>query len=264
MLSFGWIVMKRKFFAGKKRDKKKLLIAFPLLGLYMLLFFNILYWLPELGISMSITYVIYGLFLLSFGFVYVKLFGVSLFKLRQNNFSHLLKSCGLCTTLFVLLLPFQYASISTVGTPEYLIYNNLIEISWTSYSLPFLIATLLIAPITEEIVYRGLLEEYFLQRKKVWLAILLPALLFALAHQRLSDVHIYIIIGCVLGFIYYRYRNLSINILCHHLGNVLVLLFDRGESPSLSFIGIYLISLFLFVLLFRKIKKRQTNRSLIL
>jgi membrane protease YdiL (CAAX protease family) len=68
----------------------------------------------------------------------------------------------------------------------------------------------------------------------VWAAIALSSLIFALAHQNLSEVLPLTVLGCVLGFVYTRSKNLLSSMLVHSLwnGGTLLSLFLLGSGAG--------------------------------
>ena len=79
-----------------------------------------------------------------------------------------------------------------------------------------------VAPIFEELLFRGIIFRVLLAHLKPWLALVGSALLFALMHPP-SSWPVIFAIGLGLGLVYYRSGNLLINIWAHALWNVLAL-----------------------------------------
>ncbi|MDR2146705.1 MAG: CPBP family intramembrane metalloprotease [Tannerella sp.] len=139
----------------------------------------------------------------------------------------------------------------------------------TSLSIPqidpyrYLLATLLIAPILEEITYRGFLQQYLINGKKpFWIIILVPALVFTISHiEKMTSWHIIFFVGILYGFIYYRFKNLTINILCHFLWNFLGITFVNQMTFNLYSIIIYCLSVILFTFIVIRIV-RQIKRNI--
>ncbi|MBD2313971.1 CPBP family intramembrane metalloprotease [Desertifilum sp. FACHB-1129] len=77
----------------------------------------------------------------------------------------------------------------------------------------------LAAPIFEEIIFRGFLLPSLTRYLPMAGAILVSALVFAIAHQSLSEILPLTMLGMVLGFVYSRSRNLLAPILLHSLWN---------------------------------------------
>jgi uncharacterized protein len=90
------------------------------------------------------------------------------------------------------------------------------------------------APFFEEIVFRGFLLPSLTRYIPVWGAIALSSLIFALAHQNLSEVLPLTVLGGVLGFVYTRSKNLLSSMLVHSLwnGGTLLSLFLLGSSAN--------------------------------
>lgn len=83
----------------------------------------------------------------------------------------------------------------------------------------FFITASLAAPIFEEIIFRGFLLPSLTRYMPMAVAIFASALVFALAHQSLSEILPLTTLGAVLGFVYSRSRNLLAPILLHSLWN---------------------------------------------
>lgn len=75
------------------------------------------------------------------------------------------------------------------------------------------------APLFEEILFRGFLLPSLTRYMSVGWAIALSGFIFAAAHLSLSEVLPLMLLGCLLGFIYTRSRNLLSPIVLHSLWN---------------------------------------------
>lgn len=84
---------------------------------------------------------------------------------------------------------------------------------------------LLLYPLLEEIFYRGLMLQLLRRYLPLWLAVLLPNLLFAFTHvgAGVGNVLFAFIIGLVLSWLVLRSRSLFPSILCHSAVNLSVL-----------------------------------------
>ena len=76
-----------------------------------------------------------------------------------------------------------------------------------------------IAPLTEEVVFRGVLLRGLLGRWNPWAAIVLSAGLFAAMHLNPAQAPIAFALGLVLGWTYVRTRSLGLCIIGHALNN---------------------------------------------
>ena len=91
-----------------------------------------------------------------------------------------------------------------------------------------LLATVVVAPILEEALFRGVILRGFLLRYTPLRAVLLSALLFALLHANPWQLLGPFAIGVLLGWLVYRTRSLVTAMLAHALTNAVPLLATIG------------------------------------
>ena len=90
--------------------------------------------------------------------------------------------------------------------------NNLPKfLLWTTLAIA--------APFFEEYLFRGFLLPSLTKLLPVWGAIALSAFFFALAHLNLADIIPLTTLGIVMGFVYWRSKNLLSSMLLHCLWN---------------------------------------------
>ena len=75
------------------------------------------------------------------------------------------------------------------------------------------------APVFEETLFRGFLLSSLTRYLPVWGAIAVSGVIFAVAHLSLSEVLPLSLLGCILGVVYTRSRNLLAPMLLHSLWN---------------------------------------------
>lgn len=92
--------------------------------------------------------------------------------------------------------------------------GDIVEIAWLG---PFL--AVVIAPVTEELVFRGLILRGLLGRWRPAAAILFSAALFALVHFNPVQAPVALLLGLLTGWLYVRTRSLGLCILAHALNN---------------------------------------------
>jgi len=90
--------------------------------------------------------------------------------------------------------------------------------------LMFLLASF-VAPIIEEVVFRGYLQSALRRRIPAWGAITVAALVFAAIHGSLILLPLYFIIGAGLGYVYERTASIYAAIGLHMLNNVIFSIF---------------------------------------
>jgi glutamate-5-semialdehyde dehydrogenase len=92
--------------------------------------------------------------------------------------------------------------------------GDLLNGSWTG---PLL--AVVIGPVTEEIIFRGLVLRGLLGRYRPGTAIVISALLFAFMHMNPAQFPIALALGLVLGWVFVRTRSLGLCMLGHALNN---------------------------------------------
>lgn len=89
-----------------------------------------------------------------------------------------------------------------------------------------LFATVVVAPVTEEIMFRGLILRGLLSRYSVRWAVVISAALFAFAHMNPWQLISTFAIGVLFGWWFYRTRSVVPGLIGHALGNGAVLACD--------------------------------------
>ena len=141
-------------------------------------------------------------------------------------------------TLFILYLVFNYkGGEQTVIT----ILRECQDTTWKSLFMIF--AVMVLVPISEEFLFRGLLQNWFLKYVKSFWAIILTSLIFVFLHlnvkQGLGNIYFFVtlfITSFFMGFIYEKRRSLWSPIAFHIIFNtvsITVLLITSGISHDL-------------------------------
>lgn len=106
-----------------------------------------------------------------------------------------------------------------------------------------LIAVAVMAPLFEELIFRGIILDGLLKRKSILKAILISSLLFGIVHFNPWQFIPAFVIGTFSGWIYYRTKNLSYSILIHITNNfaaALLMYFDEvGEMMDMNVVEMY-------------------------
>lgn len=92
--------------------------------------------------------------------------------------------------------------------------DNIVGGSWQG-----IVLAVLIAPVVEEVLFRGLILRGLLGRWRPAAAILLSAALFSLMHLNLAQIPVTFVLGAVLGWVYVRTRSLGLCIAGHAINN---------------------------------------------
>lgn len=207
--------------------------------------------------------------LLSIGIVisgYVKFSGASYKDIAHPS------SGSVVATFLVLLFPIVIIFIGSLGW-----YENLLIIidaflpedklaleslgNLISGGLATFIAVCIIAPLMEELLFRGVILGGFLRRYEPTKAIVLSSVLFSLFHWNIYQMPSAFILGALLGWLYYISRSIWPSVFAHFFNNLLVYITYSMELE----VGVYslwgnlfsfLVSLIGFVMIFRIFKLR--------
>jgi membrane protease YdiL (CAAX protease family) len=98
------------------------------------------------------------------------------------------------------------------------------EHRWASF-----LTVVIVAPLTEEMLFRGVILRGFLQKFSAFKAILVSSLLFAFIHLNPWQFFSALGLGLACGWWYMRARSLIPVVLCHALANLIV--FGHRDLP---------------------------------
>lgn len=129
----------------------------------------------------------------------------------------------------------------------------------------------LIAPILEELIFRGVIFSRFSKKFGLIVGILLTSFIFAIAHVKINmlGAFIFSVITCIL---FKKYNNILVNMAMHFMENIPLILFSMpigsdqvSKSPTPSEVNsMFIIGLILFVpAIIMLIKYLKTNIKLI-
>ncbi len=123
-------------------------------------------------------------------------------------------------------------------------------------AVSILFSIIIIAPIIEEILFRGIVQKELSEGIGVFFAIIVQGILFGYAHGFLVQSIFTAVFGIILGILHYKTNNLTITILVHMFFNFSSILTVENSTlwPQMVVTGIALTlaSLFIFVYVYRK------------
>ncbi len=85
-----------------------------------------------------------------------------------------------------------------------------------------------LAPLIEELLFRGLLQKSLAHKMPVWAAITLSALAFSLVHMQPYAIPALMAIGSAFGYIYHKTGSLRVTIILHMLNNAVALILTQA------------------------------------
>ncbi len=121
--------------------------------------------------------------------------------------------------------------------PPALFQDAMEEIMFSEGHLPSQVWLLVIvAPVTEELLFRGIILRGRLSRHRPWVAIFLTSLLFAVVHMNPWQFLPPLLLGLALGWFYVRTGSVPLCILAHALSNGMALFLPKlnVEIPGLT------------------------------
>jgi membrane protease YdiL (CAAX protease family) len=160
---------------------------------------------------------------------------------------------GLCILGFLFLIPvsdqlyvwsnklfqnFELFGLSSfVKAQDEAIENGLSIITNFDTPLNFflgILAIAVIAPVGEELLFRGIVQNLFLKLNvKPWTAILVTALIFSIIHFNFNGFTSRFVLGAVLGLAYYKSGNILVPIMGHVTNNLVLIVFTYLTQHSI-------------------------------
>ena len=145
---------------------------------------------------------------------------------------------------------------------EYYQYFERLMQQMTSDKASLFLLAVVMAPIFEEIIFRGIIQKGLINKGvKPWKAILMAAIVFGLVHGNPWQFVGAVLLGSVLGLVYYKTKSLLLPILLHAFNNLcsaMLIFYADTESFAETFkisewmilgIGIILFSVFCYLFL---------------
>lgn len=104
------------------------------------------------------------------------------------------------------------------------------DIGNVSQMLIALFAVVIIAPLFEELLFRGIVMGELMKIMRPWAAIILQAIIFGVAHGVLFQSIFACMIGIILGIVYYHTQNIKTAAICHCVFNFSTILMQEDLS----------------------------------
>lgn len=107
----------------------------------------------------------------------------------------------------------------------------------TALTLPVVLSVCVLAPLLEEMLFRGVILRSFLHRFPRWPAIMFSAMLFGAAHLNIYQFVVATVLGALSGWLYERSRSLLPCIVLHAAYNTSLMVLQAmasGDDASTS------------------------------
>lgn len=102
------------------------------------------------------------------------------------------------------------------------------EFSWKNMSIDFeqaltfsIISSVVLAPLLEELLFRGIIQEYLCRKNSFILSVLITSFLFSVHHLAISQLVYTFLAGLYYGVLYYKTQSLTSSIIAHSFYNLL-------------------------------------------
>jgi len=183
------------------------------------------------------------------------------FNFSPTNFYTYLLIFPLMTGM-MFIAEFITAQIPTTGPffGDYYEFFNQLMNQLTDNPVVMIITAVIMAPIFEEIIFRGIIQKGLMNKGvKPWKAIIFTSIIFGIVHANPWQFVGAVLLGCVLGIVYYKTKSLLLPMLLHGFNNLcstLLITYTKNESFADAFkvpewalliIGIVLFSLFYYL-----------------
>lgn len=214
----------------------------------------------DFSIGISLTYAVIAALIM--GFWYWKGFAPK--KTPKRKIGQII-NLKMFAGLLVLMISMQYLSTYIVGL-IYLInptwYETYVAImenaGFSDVTLLLAIYSIIIAPISEELIFRGVTMHYAKRVMPFWVANIFQAVLFGVFHQNIVQGVYAFVVGLFCGYVCNRGGSIYLSILYHMLfniwgtfvpgnflyngGSVIIHIFMFLLTVAVAFLGFYLYS----------------------
>ena len=153
-----------------------------------------------------------------------------------DSFGHMhpLRALGLAVVLVVAAMIFNYV-YATYAIPGIGMQEDMAKMLAAIPRTPLNIiagftAIAIAAPLVEELLFRGFLQNAIAKYVPIWAAILLSSLLFASVHLQPYAIPGLMSLSIAFGYLYHRTGSLRMNILLHMANNAFALLITQSIS----------------------------------
>lgn len=165
--------------------------------------------------DISVWTVSIGLFVSSVAML-LFLYCIKGYRLRLSIFKSMpLKSLFLSTMLVLSSMFALNIFVQWLGLDD----NMEVLFGDIAHNILGVITISLIAPLLEEVLFRGAIQGYMMRRYNPWTAIVCAALIFGVTHMNPVQIVYAALIGVIFGWIYYRTGSLLSVIVGHVLNN---------------------------------------------
>jgi membrane protease YdiL (CAAX protease family) len=142
---------------------------------------------------------------------------------RASHKKILLNGCLFTIKIWPLLILVGW--ISTIFLGEFKSQQTVQDLKNRDNSdlLKIIVQACILAPITEEIIFRGAVYPIFKKFFGVFLSCLFSSLIFSLIHFNILSFFVLFVFSCALTYVYEKFNNIYIPIVSHSLFNAIMI-----------------------------------------
>ncbi len=139
-------------------------------------------------------------------------------------------------------------------------YNELIQEFMHGNAIVVFITTVILAPFSEELLFRGVIMKKVQRIAPAFAAILIQAILFSLFHMNIVQSLYTLPAGLALGYVAYKFKSIKASIVLHMIFNALSYVMIMPEN-TIIFIGYMVFGVIVLVIGLRWVAKVGTVRD---
>lgn len=208
------------------------------------------------------------IFLVMIGIKYLvnhqrKIITTNQFKIDKTEFLPL---------MILLVIVFQVGLAKPINHLANVLLNKEIALTNPIEMIILTLGAIILAPILEEIIFRGTILRGFLSNYSPKKAIIYSALIFGIIHGKPELIWGAILIGLFFGWVYYKTKSIGITIILHVVANFSVLFqsylyYKYSDLNTVTTMGIYFIPISLILIfiisnrLYKKMRKVDSDHS---
>ncbi len=216
----------------------------------------------------------FTLFLIIFGFWYHTFF-CNPTKKDYQRFREK-KISSMCTPLYLILYVILGYAMQLFVSAVLMLCSNIFPKAFTSYqdlidsmagsgvSFLTILSVALVAPLAEEIIFRGLTLRYAKKAMPLWLAVIFQALLFAIYHGNIIQGAYAFLFGLFFGFLVIKTDSLVPSVLLHAIINLSAylvpdILLDSNIKAAVIMAAALIIGICSFLVLSKEFRSQETS-----
>ena len=176
------------------------------------------------------------------------------FRIKPVSFNTIINTVIFSTGIMILFDALDRVIHQIIPTPDYIIdLGEIMQPESTLGSIFLFLAVVVMAPIGEEIVFRGFLQKFLEEHwKDITRAVLVTSLFFAMIHfNPYWTIQIYLL-GVILGFLSWKTNSVIPSIILHSINNAMAFILTVSDEYNFNFYfwGNYVSPVFIIIAIY--------------